>query len=62
MTNIIKEDINVGSVVYYIASHEDKTMENAERGVVSTINENGIWVRYTDGDTGAKTDECDLYR
>ena len=62
MTNIKKEDLKVQDIVYYIPSHLEKTNENAERGIVSTVNDRGIWVRYTDGDTGALTDECDLYK
>lgn len=62
MRKVNKSELKEKDVVYYIASHEDKTMENAERGIVSTVNENGIWVRYTDGETGALTNECDLYK
>ncbi len=62
MTNIKQSDLKEKDVVYYIPSHMDKTIDNAERGVVSTVNERGIWVRYTDGETGALTNECDLYK
>jgi len=51
----------VGDIVYYIPSHMEKTLENAEEGVVSTVDSRGIWVRYTSGDTGAKTELADLY-
>lgn len=52
----------VGDIVYYIPSHKIKIIENAERGVVSTVDKRGIFVRYTYGDTAAKTNLQDLYR
>ena len=39
----------------------DKVISNAEKGIVSTVNDRGIWVRYTTGDTGALTNIEDLY-
>ena len=61
MKSIHPDELKVGKVVYYIASHLDKTLENSERGIISTIKGNYVWVRYTDGDTGAKTHIGDLY-
>ena len=55
------EDLKEGKTVYYIPSHLDPIVQNAEKGRVSTVNERGVWVRYTDGDTGAKTNIEDLY-
>lgn len=52
----------VGDIVYYIPSHEIKKKENAEKGVVSTVDKRGIWVKYTTGDTAAKTNLQDLYK
>jgi len=61
MTRAIKADLKVMQTVYYIPSYQDKTLENAEKGIISTINERGIWVRYSTGETGAKTNIEDLY-
>ncbi len=66
MSNIKVDELEVGKVVYYIPDFLKKVIGNAERGIissayVSTIKGVGIWVRYTDGDTGAKTDIKDLY-
>lgn len=61
MTNVKLIDLYVGKTVYYIPSHCDNIIDNVEAGQVSTINENGVWVRYTTGDTGAKTNLSDLY-
>lgn len=62
MKKLVKAECVVrGQEVFYVASHLDKTMENAERGIVSTVDDRGVWVRYTTGDTGAKTDMKDLY-
>jgi len=61
MENVKQSNLHVGKIVYYIPKHLLKIVDNAEKGTVSTVNENGIWVRYTDGDTGAKTNIEDLY-
>ncbi len=61
MTNVTHPQLREKMVVYYIPSHLEKTLENAERGVISTYSNRGIWVRYTDGETGALTDIKDLY-
>jgi len=37
-------------------------IENAEKGSVSTVDKRGIWVKYTTGDTGAKTNLQALYK
>lgn len=52
----------VGDIVYYIPSHMSVRIENAEKGSVSTVDKRGIWVKYTTGDTGAKTNLQDLYK
>jgi len=51
-----------GDIVYYIPAHKIKRKENAEKGVVSTVNKRGIFVKYTTGDTAAKTNLQDLYK
>jgi len=58
----LTEPPKVGDVVYYIPHHMIKRKDNAERGVVSTVDSRGIWVRYSDGETGAKTNLQDLYK
>ena len=66
MRNIEANELEVGKVVYYIPDFLEKVLGNAERGTissayVSTVKGVDVWVRYTDGDTGAKTDIKDLY-
>lgn len=62
MNRVILSELYAGKTVYYIPSHLDKTIDNAERGTISTVSERGVWVRYTTGDTAAKTDIHDLYK
>ncbi len=61
MTKAVKSNLKEKQTVYYIPSHMDKVISNAEKGIVSTVNDRGIWVRYTTGDTGALTNIEDLY-
>lgn len=61
MRNIKQEELYEGRTVYYIPSHCDNIIDNSEIGVISTVKGNDVWVRYTTGDTGAKTELSDLY-
>ncbi len=61
MTQVKIEEIEVGDVVYYIPSHLEKTMENADKGIVTKIEDNSVWVRYR-GPTGALTPTNLLYK
>jgi len=55
------EELNNGDVVYYIPPHLEKKIENADRGIVTSIKDDHIWVKFN-GPTGALTPlEC-LYK
>lgn len=60
--NNIKTVPTVGDIVYYIPNHLIKHIDNAEKGVVASVDKRGIFVKYTDGDTSARTELQDLYR
>lgn len=62
MTKVNLTDLKTGQVVYYIPNHLKPSFKNSERGVVSTIKENQVWVRYTYGETGALTPLDNLYK
>lgn len=51
-----------GDIVFYIPPHKIKHKDNAEQGTVSTVDKRGIFVKYTTGDTAAKTNLQDLYK
>jgi len=53
---------NVNDIVFYIPSHMIVSKSNAEQGVVSSVDKRGIFVKYTTGDTAAKTNLQDLYK
>ncbi len=59
VTNI--SELKVNQIVYYIPHHLQAIPENAERGRVSIIRGKYVWVRYTSGDTGARTPIDMLY-
>lgn len=61
MTQVDPDKLRTGQTVYYIPSHLDKTPENAEAGVIKTINAIGVYVKYTSGDTAALTPVHLLY-
>ena len=47
---------DMGAPVLYVPTHVDNNTEHpdCEVGFISTVNENGIWARFHEGDTGAK--------
>jgi hypothetical protein len=55
------EELNEGDVVYYIPQHLEKTMKNADRGIITKIKDGHVWVRFR-GPTGALTPVDFLYR
>ncbi len=61
MTKIILDELKVHDRVYYIPDHLEKIPENAEEGHISTITEDGVWVRYR-GPQGNLTPIKNLYR
>ncbi len=62
-SNVFIEGIEVtmdhlGAPVLYVPRHVDNNEDHpdCEVGFISTVNENGIWARFHEGDTGAKCD------
>jgi hypothetical protein len=57
------EGINVefkhlGAPVLYVPRHVDNNQDHpdCEVGFISTVNKDGIWARFHEGDTGSKCD------
>lgn len=46
MLKVNMDTLEVGDKVYYVASHLDVNIENAEQGFVTKIFEGRVWVRY----------------
>lgn len=46
---------DLGAPVLYVPRHaEDQDHPDCEVGFISTVNDDGIWARFHDGDTGSK--------
>ncbi len=60
MKKLELQEVQVGKKVYYIPDHLENTPGNAESGVVTTVSEDGIWVRYR-GPQGNLTPLKNLY-
>jgi|694.fasta_scaffold97881_5 hypothetical protein len=46
---------HLGAGVLYMPDHAiDEDHPDCEVGVISTVNNDGIWARFYDGDTGSK--------
>ena len=60
MQQVDINDLEKDDTVYYIPRHLPKTMQYAEKGHVSTIKNNRVWVRYN-GPQGNLTPIKDLY-
>ena len=61
MKSVSVDELQEGDVVYYIPSHLEKKPENAEHGVITSIKDNNIWVRYK-GPQGNLTPVKNLYK
>ena len=61
MDKVNLDDLKVQDRVYYIPDHLEKILENAEEGHISTISEDGVWVRYR-GPQGNLTPISNLYK
>lgn len=61
MEKVNLEELEVGDRVYYVAAHLTVTLDNAEKGFVTKILGDKVWVRYL-GPQGNLTRVQDLYK
>jgi len=61
MIKILLTDIDVGDIVYYVPRHLDVKVENSEKGFVTSIKDEKVWVKFN-GPTGELTPVDSLYK
>jgi len=61
MVKVELETLEVGDRVYYVAPHLEVNLKNAEKGFITKILEDRVWVRYL-GPQGNLTSTQYLYK
>ena len=61
MTKVNIHDLNIGDTVWYVPNHKVPSSKNAEKGIVTKIQDKNVWVRFL-GPRGELTPVENLYK